>query len=125
LPEPLAFDKWRIPAAYPHILITMKKCYIAGKCTGLPEAEYRTNFRKAEIAVTILGYEPVNPVELPHEHDKAWESYMKEAIAEMLRCDAVYALANWHLSKGAAIELRLARELGMTVLFETAPVLTA
>ena len=41
----------------------MNKCYITGKITGIPEAEYRAKFRSAEIAVAILGYEAVNPCE--------------------------------------------------------------
>jgi hypothetical protein len=95
-----------------------QKCYIAGKVTGLPEAIYRARFRKAEIAVTILGYEPVNPVELPHDHDKTWESYMKEALAVMLQCIAVYAMAGWEDSRGASIEVQLARELNIPVIFQ-------
>lgn len=95
-----------------------QKCYIAGKVTGLPEAIYKANFRKAEIAVTILGYEPVNPVELPHDHDETWLSYMREALPVMLECDAVYALPDWQDSRGAAIEVQLARDLGIPVIFQ-------
>jgi hypothetical protein len=104
----------------------MKKCYIAGKVTGLPEAEYRAKFRKAEIAVSILGFEPLNPITLPHEHDKSWESYMRDAIREMLDCEALYALADWKDSRGARIEVQLAQDLGMQIIYErllsTAPV---
>ncbi len=97
----------------------MTKCYIAGKVTGLPEAEYRKKFHKAEIAVAILGYEPVNPVELPHNHDKTWESYMREAIKAMMDCDAIYLLPDWEQSTGARIEAALAFHLNIKILFAT------
>lgn len=96
----------------------MKRCYIAGPVTGLPEKVYQANFRRAEIALTILGYEPVNPVTLPHDHDKSWQSYMREAITEMLTCDVLYVLTGWEDSKGASAEVALARALGMNIIFQ-------
>ena len=96
----------------------MKKCYICGKVTGLPEKEYHAKFRQGEIAVTILGHEPVNPCTLPHNHDKTWQSYMREAITEMLRCDLVYVLQGWESSQGAQAEIALAKALGMRVIYE-------
>lgn len=96
----------------------MQKCYIAGKVTGLDEKVYKLHFRKAEIAVSVLGYEPVNPIELPHDHDLSWLSYMREAMIEMLKCDAIYVLPNWEDSRGARIEVNLAKELGIPVIFE-------
>lgn len=96
----------------------MKKCYIAGKIGNLPEAEYLAKFRRAEIAVAILGYEPVNPCTLPHDHDKKPESYLREAIREMLTCDLVYALPCWQDSPGATKEINLAKAVGINVIYE-------
>jgi len=45
----------------------------------------------------------------------AWEYAMKYDISEMLACDGVAVLADWHDSKGARIEARLAEDLGMPV----------
>jgi hypothetical protein len=96
----------------------MTKCYIAGKVTGLPEYIYVAKFRQAEIAVTILGYEPVNPVTLPHDHDRTWQSYMREAITAMMQCEAVYVLPGWETSKGACAEIDLAKALEMNIIYE-------
>jgi hypothetical protein len=96
----------------------MQKCYIAGKVSGLDEKVYRSNFRRAEIAVSVLGYEPVNPVELPHDHDRTWQSYMREAMIEMLKCDLVYAQSNWQESHGASLEIELAKELQMPIIYQ-------
>jgi hypothetical protein len=95
----------------------MQKCYIAGPVSGLDEKEYRASFRKAEIAVAIMGYEPVNPVELPHNHDKTWLSCMREAITEMMKCDMVYVHGDWEQSRGASIEVQLAKDLGIPITY--------
>lgn len=95
----------------------MQKCYIAGPVSGLDEKVYKANFRKAEIAVTVLGYEPINPVELPHDHDRTWLSYMREAMIAMLKCDVLYVLPDWDQSRGAGIEVELAKSLGIPVIF--------
>src|SRR5215469_16538110 len=96
----------------------MKKCYIAGKVTGLSEQEYRSKFRNAEIAVTVLGYEPINPVEMDHDHDKTWLSYMREALTQFMVCDLLYVLPDWEDSRGARIEVQLAKDLGIPIIFE-------
>src|ERR1700712_4511432 len=96
----------------------MNKCYIAGQVSGLPEAEYQAKFRRAEIAVKILGYEPVNPVTLPHDHDKTWQSYMRDTITHLLTCNAVYALSDWQQSRGARIEIQLAKDLDIDIIYE-------
>jgi len=93
----------------------MKKCYIAGKIGNIPKEEYTRKFCEAENAVYALGYEPVNPVALPHNHGRTWAEYMCEDIAAMLGCDAVFALRDWRQSPGAVIELELALKLGKTI----------
>jgi hypothetical protein len=92
----------------------MKKMYISGQITGI-EQEAPGLFKKAEEEVRLLGYEPVNPVTIPHEHDKTWQSYMREDVKAMCSCEAIYMLNNWTNSKGARIELRIAKELGLEV----------
>jgi len=97
----------------------MRKCYIAGKIGDLPKEVYERKFADAEIHVWNKGYEPVNPVTLPHNHNKAWVSYMKEDIAALLQCEAVYALKDWRQSPGAVIEIELATKLGLTIFQQT------
>ena len=96
----------------------MKKCYIAGKIGDLPEEVYKANFKRAEAEVCALFFEPVNPVELPHNHGKTWLEYMREDLTEMLKCDYIYAQKNWAESKGATIEVTLAIDLGIEVIFQ-------
>lgn len=100
------------------ILSSMKKCYIAGKIGGLQPEVYETNFREAEVEVNKLGYTAVSPLTLTHNHDKSWLSHMREDIAALVYCDAIYMLSNWEDSPGAKIEFNLAYELGLKIHYQ-------
>lgn len=92
------------------------KCYIAGKISGLPKDEYRAKFEEAKKEVKELGFEPVCPIDLPHNHGETWHEYMKECLIEMLKCQKVYALYDWDMSSGARIEIDLANKIGIEVI---------
>lgn len=94
------------------------KCYIAGKIGGLSIAEYTQNFNIAKEEVLNMGYNPISPTDLPHNHDKTWSSYMREDVTEMLKCDAVYCLSNWRNSPGATIEINIALQIGLTIIHQ-------
>jgi len=94
------------------------KIYISGRITGLVIEEATELFEKAENDLRAKGYDVVNPMTLIHNHDKSWQSYMKEDIKALCDCDAIYMLLEWGFSKGAEIEHRLALDLGMIVLYE-------
>ena len=89
--------------------------YIAGKVSGI-EMEARVLFKTAEIKLLLQGHDVINPMELPHDHDKTWQSYMRECISAMMKADALYLLPNWRESKGARIEVQLAHNLGIKIL---------
>lgn len=88
------------------------KIYIAGKITGM-ESEALKMFSLAEAILKKNNPEAeiVNPMRLSHDHDKTWESYMKECIKELVTCTHIFALPNWKESKGAKEEVRLAKKL--------------
>ena len=102
-----------------------QKAYVSGKITGLTEEEYLRLFSEAKKKAKEKGYVAISPTELPHDHNKTWESYMREDLIEMLKCDVVFAMANWHESKGATIEVNLAKSIGMKVIFETNQIQTS
>ena len=95
------------------------RIYIAGKITGLPIEEVRQKFKVAEDQINKEGFIAINPMELQHDHDKRWESYMVVCIAAMILCDALYMLLGWHESKGAILEHSLALQLGIPIVYET------
>lgn len=76
------------------------------------------NFSKAEKEVKTLGFIPVSPLKLKHDHNKSWGAYMKVDIRALTECHAVYALRNWRQSPGATIEVNLAVSLGINVIFQ-------
>jgi len=90
----------------------MKKIYICGKVTGDPG--YREKFLEEEDRMFSFGYEPVNPAAFISRNEE-WSKAMRIAIRAMVLCDGVSLLPDWRKSKGAKIEARLARELGMDV----------
>jgi len=90
--------------------------YIAGAVTGT--TDYIERFEDAAYQAVLLKYLPINPIELPHNHDKSWESYMKETIIAMMRCEAIFMMKGWRQSKGATIEHHLAKKLNYTIIYE-------
>lgn len=95
-----------------------KKVYIIGKITGVEKEAYNL-FDEAENKLVQNGFEAVNPMKLNHEHDRTWEAFMKNYIKAMLDCDSVYLLPNWYHSKGAIIEMELAKSLGLEIINHT------
>lgn len=93
----------------------MTRIYIAGPMTGLPEFNYPA-FNAEAKRLRALGYEVENPAENPAPACKTWAGYMRIALPQMLGCDAVALLPGWQSSKGARLEITVARELGMRVL---------
>lgn len=94
------------------------KIYISGKITGM-ETEAFKLFKEAETMLRGAGYNAINPMELEHDHDKTWESYMRECLEAMDECDTIYLLDNWNKSKGAKVELRKAIENDFTIWTES------
>jgi len=93
----------------------MKKIYLSGKITGI-EDEAIELFAKAETEVRKMGFEPVNPLSLNHNHDKSWQSYLRVDIQALCDCDIIFLLHNWKDSEGAQLELTIANCLEMPVM---------
>lgn len=90
----------------------MKKIYISGKITGIEEkAEKIFEATEHSLKTKYPDAEIINPIKLPHNHDKTWESYMREDIGALVKCDAICVLDNWRSSRGARLEVIIAKEL--------------
>jgi hypothetical protein len=86
------------------------KLYVSGCITG--DANYQEKFLKAENTLREAGFEPVNPVAcVPPGWN--WSQAMRVVVGLMLECDGVALLDDWADSKGARIEVRLARDVGI------------
>lgn len=95
-----------------------RKFYISGMITGI-ETSAPELFAAAELKLKEMGYIPINPMTLPHLHDKTWLNFMREDLKALCECDGVYMLSNYKFSKGALIELELAEKLGLNIVFES------
>jgi len=103
----------------------MQKIYISGTITGKEEQAFK-EFQDAEnylndleYAIEKLSYKVINPFKLKHNHDKSWESYMKECLNALLKCDCIYMLNGYENSKGAMLELNVAVSLGFSVYYQS------
>ncbi|MBY0548678.1 MAG: DUF4406 domain-containing protein [Candidatus Obscuribacterales bacterium] len=86
--------------------------YLSGKMTGLPD-DGKALFNQEAARLRSLGFRVFNPAEQPDQ--ASWEAYMKRDMAALVECDLVATLDNWHDSRGARLEVFLARELGIAV----------
>lgn len=84
--------------------------------SGYPEYNFpRFNERAAEWRKE--GWEVVNPAEIDDgDTSKPWEYYMRKDLADILTVDAVAVLPNWQASRGATLEVAVARALGLPIL---------
>ena len=89
--------------------------YISGAVSS--DKNYREKFDKAEKYLISKGYEVVNPVKGESE-GKSWDYYMKKDIKKLLECDSIYLLNDYIKSRGALLELKIALELGYTLIKE-------
>ena len=94
------------------------KTYLSGQITGLPEDQAFQNFADAQTYFESLNYEVINPMLLPHNHDKRWKSYLREDIKALCDCEAIFMLSNFRNSKGARLEHHIAQELGLTIFYQ-------
>ena len=95
--------------------------YISGPITGIEDLN-KAAFSEAEKMLTKLGHDVVNPHTIPHPARSwaplSWEEYMRDDIKELMNCEMVYALSGWETSKGARLEVHIAIELGMRIMFQ-------
>lgn len=90
--------------------------YISGPITGMKNLN-RDSFEKAEeLLKGTPGVYPVNPSNIDSK-DKSWKGYMKADITELIKCDYIAMLPGWWHSKGAIVELLIAKILGIKILW--------
>jgi hypothetical protein len=94
-----------------------KKIYIAGKVTGEEIHECTAKFGDAATQLEGLGFQPVNPIEVVGDWRCPWEPAMRKCIVALLECQAIVMLPCWKQSQGARLELNIAANLGMEILF--------
>lgn len=93
----------------------MKRVYVAGPMTGLPLLNFPA-FHAAAAALRAEGHHVENPAEINADPSAGWVECMRADIARLVTCDAVHALPGWENSRGASLEVHIARALGLEVI---------
>ena len=92
----------------------MKRVYIAGPMTGLPELNFPA-FHAAAAALRAAGFDAVNPAEINGDTTMPWVECMRRDIQQLVTCDGIAMLPGWENSKGARLENHIASQLGLEV----------
>ena len=87
--------------------------YVSGPMTGLPDLN-RPAFQQAAATVRATGHDAINPVELCPLHIP-WKAAMRMDLAALKTAHGVICLPGWERSRGARIEVWLARRRGLPV----------
>lgn len=90
-----------------------KKCYISGPIAGYRRDEVEGAFGAMAKNLRALGIEPVSPLQNGLPAESTWEEHMRADIKLLVDCDYIIMLDGWADSRGARIELNLARGLGI------------
>lgn len=106
--EPVCYD-WRT-----HERVEKKpKVYISGPVTGRDMTECKVDFNSAELWLTGLGYDVINPLSYDVIEGGTWEDYMKRDLKLLCDCDYIYLLDDWESSRGSRLEYNVAFDLGI------------
>ncbi|MRX40385.1 DUF4406 domain-containing protein [Flavobacterium sp. LC2016-23] len=91
--------------------------YIAGKVTGeLPEPT-AAKFKNMQIELEAKGFDVVNPIEVVNNSKENWYTAMGMCLQALESCDAIFMMPCYKDSKGAKIELKTAKDLGIQVYY--------
>lgn len=93
----------------------LNRIYIAGKVTG--NKHWKEDFLEAEkkLREQFPHSVIVNPLFISDD-SKSWKENMVECIKMLVTCEAIYLIRGWNKSKGATLELSIARGLDLVVL---------
>lgn len=97
------------------------KCYNSGKIGGLSYLQAYKNFENADQEIAAMGFTPVNPIILGLKPSRPYWMHMVWDILLLSRCGHIYLQTNWKESRGARIEFRVAKFLGIQIWFQGNP----
>lgn len=89
------------------------RLYVCGPVSGVPGGN-RAAFEEARRVLADAGYRPLVPHDLLPE-DAPWHMAMRVCVSAMCSCGGVCVLEGWGGSRGARLEVSIARQLKMPV----------
>ena len=98
----------------------MKVVYLSGKITDTNNLKVFRNIFVAWKCAKKLSKQGLAVV-CPHTNGVGFglthKQYMERDFALLERCDVIYMMKNWKTSKGAKMELKYAKKLGLEIKF--------
>lgn len=93
-----------------------KVIYISGPMTGLPEYNYPEFFRVQKL-IEEQGDVAINPANTGVQEGWEWKQYLTKDLIDLLQgdVDSVVVLEGWENSKGARLEVHVAKELEIPI----------
>lgn len=88
------------------------KIYISGPISGMPYLNKQA-FTAAESFILHMGHQAVNPLKNGLRLTAPWADHMRIDIKMLMDCDAVVYLQGCERSRGASLEIDIARRIGM------------
>ena len=90
------------------------RLYVSGPMSGLAEFNYPA-FREATAALREAGFDTTDPSEADVPPGAPWAAFMRFDIKSVCDAQGVAVLPGWHNSRGAWLEVLVARELGLPI----------
>lgn len=99
------------------------RIYISGAISSDME-NYKNKFKNAKEHLERQGHTVVNPVEVSENlqqrlrREPTYAEYMRNDLAALFTCEAIYMLSDWKTSPGARLEHCIAVTLAMIVIYQ-------
>jgi hypothetical protein len=91
------------------------KYYLSGAITLQPD--FKDYFAKYESELRSKGITDIfNPAATAWSKDVKWETCLKYDLKILVDRDCIVLLPNWKKSRGASLEVHVARELGIRII---------
>ncbi len=91
------------------------KLYVAGPMTGMKDFNYPA-FERARSSLEGAGYEVLSPTDNGKDMPtQSWTWYMRRAVKMVADADGIAVLSGAGCSRGAVVEIALARALAIEV----------
>lgn len=96
----------------------MIKTYLSGPMQGYPEYNYPA-FKKEAALLRSKGIYVEDPSDNELPEGSAWAEWMKLALVQMSRCNSIHMLEGHSESRGASLELYIAKQLGFSITYQS------
>ncbi|UNM22861.1 DUF4406 domain-containing protein [Pseudomonas sp. ArH3a] len=92
------------------------RVYIAGPMTGIADYNFPA-FNVMADKMRAAGWHVENPADHGLVPGADWADYLRYDISCLASCEAIILLPGWTASRGARLEVSIAKELGVVFMF--------